>query len=304
MARARNIKPGFFHDAKLLKCEAWVRLLFIGLWCQADRRGILRDDPEQLAVDIFPRDAYDVQAGLCALTDAGFLVRYQSQGQRCIKIVNFLRHQNPHRDEKPSDLPDEQGASMVLTLCEHPVNRADSLNTDSLIADTGLLEPPLVPPAGGKPKVKRKTVRATQVPEDWEPSDDLCGWASEQGFLSTEVHAQTVQFIRHHRSKGNTFKDIGMAWQNWMARSREYGPARASPNGKPMTSTDRILEAGRRVQERHNERDRNHADAGDVRRSLWPEDERGGPGHDARHRGLDDGPRERAVDAVWREHRE
>lgn len=35
--RARNIKPGFFSNDLLPECEPLARLLFIGLWCMADK---------------------------------------------------------------------------------------------------------------------------------------------------------------------------------------------------------------------------------------------------------------------------
>ena len=137
MARARNLKPQFFTDAELVECEPLVRLLFAGLWTLADRRGILADKPKQIKMDLFPSEAFDVEAGLTELDKRGLIRRYQSQdGIRCIKVVNFAKHQNPHKDEKSSELPDEPTSSTVLTPGQHPVNRADSLNTDSLVLDS------------------------------------------------------------------------------------------------------------------------------------------------------------------------
>lgn len=39
MARARNIKPGFFTNDELVELPFEVRSLFIGLWAIADREG-------------------------------------------------------------------------------------------------------------------------------------------------------------------------------------------------------------------------------------------------------------------------
>ena len=41
MARARNIKPGFFRNADLAELTFEARLLFIGLWTLADSEGRL-----------------------------------------------------------------------------------------------------------------------------------------------------------------------------------------------------------------------------------------------------------------------
>ena len=43
MARARNIKPGFFKNELLVGLPYEYRLLFIGLWTIADRDGRFED---------------------------------------------------------------------------------------------------------------------------------------------------------------------------------------------------------------------------------------------------------------------
>ena len=48
MARARNIKPGFFKNEFLAEMPCEVRLLFIGLWTLADREGRLEDRPKRI----------------------------------------------------------------------------------------------------------------------------------------------------------------------------------------------------------------------------------------------------------------
>ena len=50
MARARNIKPGFFKNELLVGLPYEYRLLFIGLWTIADRDGRFEDRP----VDVPP----------------------------------------------------------------------------------------------------------------------------------------------------------------------------------------------------------------------------------------------------------
>ena len=39
MARSRNIKPGFFSNEHLAELDFATRLLFIGMWTEADREG-------------------------------------------------------------------------------------------------------------------------------------------------------------------------------------------------------------------------------------------------------------------------
>lgn len=113
MARARNIKPGFFKNEMLADLEAFDRLLFIGLWCLADREGRIEDRPKRIKMELFPCDDYQVEQGLQALQRAGFIDRYTCAEIAVIEVVNFAKHQSPHGTEKDSELPDCNGEFTV-----------------------------------------------------------------------------------------------------------------------------------------------------------------------------------------------
>lgn len=119
MARARNIKPGFFRNPELVELPFETRLLFPGLWVLADRMGRLEDRPKLIKMEIFPADSVDVDEMLNQLQQVGLIHRYTVEGKNYIEIINFLKHQNPHKDEKPSTIPtpDQHGASTVPTPC-------------------------------------------------------------------------------------------------------------------------------------------------------------------------------------------
>ncbi len=145
MARARNIKPGFFRDEHIVELPFEARLLFIGLWTLADREGRLKDRPVQIKIDIFPCDNVNVDKLLNQLKDKGFIIRYQVDGERYIQVVNFVKHQNPHIKEQASEIPapDMHGASTVQTPDEQDACTADSLSLDSplLIPDSPIPQP-------------------------------------------------------------------------------------------------------------------------------------------------------------------
>lgn len=138
MARARNIKPGFFTNDVLAECSALARLLFQGLWCHADREGRLEDRPRKIKAEILPYDDCDVEELLQQLSSRGFVVRYQHGSERFIQVTNFGKHQNPHMKEPESTIPAPclSGASTGIT----GTGPADSLNlipdSPSLIPDT------------------------------------------------------------------------------------------------------------------------------------------------------------------------
>ena len=109
MARARNIKPGFFRNEDLVELPCETRLLFIGLWTIADREGRLEDRPKRIKMELFPADDLDLDACLNQLQDGGFILRYQMDGGKFIQIANFTKHQNPHYKEVASEIPPPPG---------------------------------------------------------------------------------------------------------------------------------------------------------------------------------------------------
>ncbi len=115
MARARNIKPGFFKNEDLAECSMEARVLFPGLWTLADREGRLEDRAKKIKGEIFPFDSIEVEPLLCELAKWRFIKRYVVNGVAYIQIVNFLKHQAPHGTEKDSEIPDEHGFLTVHT---------------------------------------------------------------------------------------------------------------------------------------------------------------------------------------------
>lgn len=154
MARARNIKPGFFKNEELSEIEPLGRILFAGLWCLADREGRLEDRPKRIKAEVLPYDDCDVEKLLQALQHAKFIVRYQVDGKGYIKVLNFKKHQNPHKKEAESILPAApEIPERASEIPERAVLIPDSLSLDSLIPDS--LNPP-TPFATRKPFRSRK----------------------------------------------------------------------------------------------------------------------------------------------------
>jgi len=149
--RARNIKPGFFLNEEIGDLNTECRLLFIGLWCLADRDGYLKYRPKRIRVEVFPyNQTFDpkVVPWLDKLAEKKLIRFYYkkekstteseknnnneigsdsepltpvTKNSKCskgnnfkpltpgeipvfIEIVNFLKHQTPHRREKDSEI--------------------------------------------------------------------------------------------------------------------------------------------------------------------------------------------------------
>ncbi len=108
MARARNIKPSFFQNEALGELDPLIRLFFIGLWTVSDYKGCLEYRPKRLKVQLLPYDEFDIEKAVKNLSENGFIRSYVNGQNEYIKIINFERHQSPHKNEREqgSDIPD------------------------------------------------------------------------------------------------------------------------------------------------------------------------------------------------------
>lgn len=146
MARARNIKPSFFINEELVECHFATRLLFVGLWTLADREGRLEDKPKKIKMALFPADNLDIEFSLNELVEHGFIVRYEIDGEKYIQVLAFKKHQNPHRDEKPSTIPaqycnDEDIKNVTADKEKHSASTVQAQCED----DTGTVAIGLIP---------------------------------------------------------------------------------------------------------------------------------------------------------------
>jgi hypothetical protein len=105
MARIRTIKPQFFTSDTIGDLPPLVRLLFVGLWCLADRGGRLEDRPRRIKAELLPYDEANADDLLTALANAKLIIRYEAQDAKYIQIVNFSKHQHCHVNEPFSVLP-------------------------------------------------------------------------------------------------------------------------------------------------------------------------------------------------------
>lgn len=136
--RARNIKPGFFKNEKLAECDYVTRLLFIGLWCMADRDGRLEKRPLRIKAEVFPYDSLDINRELTVIERMGFVKTYRVDGKDYLQVLKFDKHQRPHHTEAKSKLPvmTEENKITVNTALDNGEYPPDSLIhrfTDSLI---------------------------------------------------------------------------------------------------------------------------------------------------------------------------
>lgn len=242
MARARNIKPGYYANEDLAECSVWARYIFPGLWMLADREGRLEDRPKRIKGELLRFDDQPIEpllAELASKKDAQgipFIVRYQNSDGRFIQISKFSVHQTPHYSEKQSvikppsfpESPSDDGLDNPGALQEHSGNSPglkggsqppDSLNPDSLnpdCSDSGSSNPP------SKQSKKTRKKPGTPAPETFEVTDDMAQWAVDEGVAEERLGPETRKFLDHHRARGTLFADWNAAWRTWIRKAVEF----------------------------------------------------------------------------------
>lgn len=233
MARARNIKPGFFKNPELVELPFATRLLYIGLWTLADRDGYLEDRPKRIRMEIFPADDVDVEQGLSDLAKHGFIYRYTVDGNGYLHISKFLEHQHPHHAEKPSSIP-RPGVSLGLfdspakpkpgvTLVSPQANPSDSLIPDSLNPDKGA-------------NASRK--RRMQLPDDFKPNESSVESAKEK---KLDLNAELEKFRNYHQAKGSVMLDWQAAFRTWLGNAVTFSKAGKASGGEAWRSNDNLM---------------------------------------------------------------
>lgn len=103
MARIRTIKPEFFTSEDIVELPPLARLLYIALWCEADKEGRLSWKPKTFKMRYLPADDIDIEELCDALLTRGLVVLY---GDGLAYIPTFKDHQHINPREKVSVLPE------------------------------------------------------------------------------------------------------------------------------------------------------------------------------------------------------
>ncbi len=103
MARIRTIKPEFFTSEDIVSLSPLARLLYVALWCEADREGRMVWKPRTFKMRYLPGDECDIDS-LCSEILAAKLVKLYGDG--LAYIPKFGNHQHVNPREAASNLPD------------------------------------------------------------------------------------------------------------------------------------------------------------------------------------------------------
>ena len=203
MARIRTIKPEFFTSDDICALSPLARLLYVGLWCEADRDGRLVWTPGVMKRRYLPDDACDIEVLGAELVGRG-LIRLYGDGLAC--IPSFARHQHVNIREAQSKLPPPPGEVQA----QLPLGR-EGEGKEREGEGTG---------DGG--------AHAHVLPQDWKPDDGDLAWAAtaRPDLDGTALDAESERFRNHAAANRRTAHRWGPAWRIWISKAH---PPKAAP---------------------------------------------------------------------------
>lgn len=232
MARARNIKPAIFKNELLGVADPLITLLFESLWCLADREGRLEDRPLRIKAETFPyRENLNINGYLTELSRMGFIVRYVIDGLPLIQIVNFKKHQTPHKTEKDSVLPAYNGESVdscgfADTTVKYTLKnerKTEQLPPDLLIPDSFNLNPEESPqtPSGHIAQQKRGAISLKTFVDECKEKNErplrdykpLWDYTEKVGLSEDYVALAWAEFLRRFMPGGSQQEKRQKDWR-------------------------------------------------------------------------------------------
>jgi hypothetical protein len=108
MARIRTVKPEFFTSEDIVSLSPLARLLYIAIWCEADKEGRLVWKPLTFKLRYFPADNCDIKALCDEIVTAGMVQLY---GNGYAVVPTFKAHQHINPRESASQLPDPDAST-------------------------------------------------------------------------------------------------------------------------------------------------------------------------------------------------
>jgi hypothetical protein len=205
VARIRTIKPEFFTSEDIVSLSALARLLYIALWCEADKEGRMVWKPKTFKMRYMPAEDCNIDALCQEILDAKLVTLY---GNGYALIPTFKAHQHINPRETASQLPEPDAS----TTRAPRVGTRQSRDSDAQGGREGKGREGL----GDASPSKRKS----QIPEDFTPNDAGLSSARSAGL---NVEKEIEQFRNHHKAKGSTMLDWQAAWRTWVGMAVQFG---------------------------------------------------------------------------------
>ena len=211
MARIRTIKPEFFTSEDIVALSALARLLYIALWCEADKEGRLVWKPMTFKLRYMPGDDCNIQALCQEILERGLVKLY---GEGLAYIPSFSAHQHINPRESASQLPGHTLPPRVGTR-QPRAGTGANLNVDAQVGRDGKgSSDTRVPSALPTAPLDAK---GSRLAKDWTLPDDWKTWAEgERADLDVLATADAFRdYWISKPGKEGLKLDWQATWRNW-----------------------------------------------------------------------------------------
>jgi hypothetical protein len=214
----RMIDSGIWRNDKFGNLPDAGRLLFIGMFSNADDDGRLKASPRFLKAIIFPYDndktADQVQELRDQCAKLGLIRLYSKNGQEYLDLPGWKEHQRIRKDRyTPSKLPEYNNADTKMTTNWQP--------DDNQVSTTGVHrggEDSLVkvntPPKGGARKKRANSQTDPRVKEIFNEIHQFFGYPDKVQQDPIPNYAKEGQFIKKMLNRGFTCVEILACWRS------------------------------------------------------------------------------------------
>lgn len=218
MARIRSVHPSLFTDEAWVSCSPLARILYIGLWTDADDQGLFEWKPLQLKMRLLPGDGADATALLSELETVDLVQGFEIDGKRFGAIKDFRKFQRPQKPNAIHPITEKIEEYIGLSKTESkPVPDQSRTGTGNV---------PQMEDGGGEDKTPPSPQGARRKPErplpDGCPSAELIAAmqaeAREVG-ANADMAFEARQFRDWWLSKDGRQRDWDACWRKW-ARKR------------------------------------------------------------------------------------
>lgn len=228
MARIRTIKPEFWNHEELSALPECTHMLAASLLNHADDEGYFLANPGLIKAACFAlrETSVSIQGMLTQLSNIGYIALGKgSDGKRYGRVVKFDEHQRVNR-------PTPSKIKTLNLVYEDSLNNHGEFNEGS--------------PPERKGKEQGKEIedarRATRLPADWKPTDELTAWAkAERPDLNIAIEA--AKFLDHwvaKPGKDGRKTDWPATWRNWIRNARSFGKSNNPEQGSSAAASRRL----------------------------------------------------------------
>ncbi len=167
MARIRSVHPSLFTDEAWVSCSPLARILYIGLWTDADDQGLFEWKPLQIKMRLLPGDMAEAGSLLAELASVNLIMSYEVDTVRFGAIRDFRKFQRP---QKPNAI--HPITEIVAEYVSLPAPVPEPVSDQS---DTDPVNPPQMEDGGGRGE---ETAKSNDLSVTRTGGFDFEGWWS------------------------------------------------------------------------------------------------------------------------------